>query len=138
MVDVGFYLLGHNRTLNKVDNLGISEKQNCYIFKDRGGTEYLIPIESVEYIIPHEEECVECVEENRPSWDVTVKLKDTDNPLTNAEKFKEVFGFEVNRDVVADICSVIKCDGINDCDDCPYHDRYEWDDPYVKAEVKDE
>ena len=93
MVDVGFYLLGHNRTLKKVDNLGISEKQNCYIFKDGDGTEYLIPIESVEWIIPHEEECrAEEVCTHYTEEQMIALCQSVDKPLTNAEKFKEVFG----------------------------------------------
>ena len=121
MVDVGFYLLGHNRTLNKVDNLGISDKQNCYIFKDRGGTEYLIPIESVEYIIPHEDE-TEVV-----SSKAIFGTMDGFEELTNAEVFKKVFGFRVNEVDIQDMCELMDCRNM-DCKDCCIHGHSNWND----------
>lgn len=56
--------------------------------------------------------------------------------MTNAEKFKEVFGFEPDPDVENEFCIFTETDcekmGVQDCDDCPNNDW--WDHEYKEPE----
>lgn len=40
--------------------------------------------------------------------------------MTNAEKFKRIFGLEINTIYMDDMCLVFADECIDDCDNCPY------------------
>lgn len=132
MVDVGYFINGKHGVIKKVMPMANTKTDHLCFMQADGEEQYALKKEDIEYVIPSDIECVGYTEEQ-----MIELCQKVDPPMTNAEKFKEVFGFEVNRNVVEDVCSVVQCDNISDCNRCPYQSRFEWDDPYVKAEVKD-
>ena len=52
-------------------------------------------------------------------------MVDVDKPLTNAEKFKEVFGFEPNMGLT--MCDLASCgDYVCSSSHCPYEEHCDW------------
>ena len=107
--------------------------------------------EDIEYVIPHDIDCVsgkivfdkDGVTEYGEDGSVVMNGRYIENknllppnPITLAEKFKEVFGFEPKRN--AWLCDIINCNCRDNCQGCPYDKDNYWDKPYVKAEVQED
>ena len=132
MVDVGYCINGKHGVIRNV-SLTVNPYSDHRVFTSADCKEqYCMKVDNIEYIIPSDIDNVGSLYTEEKMIELCQKV---DPPMTFAEKFKEVFGYEVDRITVEDICSVVNCDNI-DCDKCPYHDKYNWDEPYVKAEVK--
>lgn len=148
MVDVGYFINGKHGLIRNVMPISNTKTEHlCFVSclpNANGEEQYALKKENIEYVIPSDINCVSSgkivfdkdgVTEYDADGSVVMKGRYVENkPMTNAEKFKEVFGIEVDRNVVENVCSVALCDNFSNCDECPYLDRYNWDDPYVKAE----
>ena len=140
MVDVGYFIDGRHGVIRNV-SLTTNPYSDHRVFTSADCTEqYCMKVDNIEYVIPHEEECKVNVEDVCKPYteERMIELcQSVDKPLTNAEKFKEVFGFEPNRDNFS-LCDMMHCNYCKDyCQGCPC-DNNNWDDPYVKAEVENE
>lgn len=133
MVDVGYFIDGRHGVIRNV-SLTVNPYSDHRVFTSADCTEqYCMKVDNIEYIIPHEEECrAEEVCKPYTEEQMIELCQSVDKPVTNAEKFKEVFGFEVNRNVVEDVCSMVNCNNMDDCNKCPYGSRYNWDDKWEK------
>jgi hypothetical protein len=143
MVDVGYFINRKHGVIRNVIPISNTKTEHLCFVQANGEEQYALKKEDIEYVIPSDINCVsgkivfdkDGVTEYGADGSVVMKGRYVeDKPMTNAEKFKEVFGIEVNRNVVEDVCSAVLCDNFSNCDECPYRDRYNWDDPYVKAE----
>ena len=143
MVDVGYCIDGKHGVIRKVMPISNTKTEHlCFIQAD-GEEQYALKKEDIEYVIPHEEEHI-MIMGDKDGWyessyteERMIELcQKVDPPITFAEKFKEVFGYEPNR--CYNICDVMNCNYFHDdCQKCPYKDN-DWDEPYVKAEVEDD
>lgn len=147
MVDVGYFINGrHGVIRNVIPISNIKTEHLCFIQAD-GEEQYALKKENVEYVIPSDIDCIsgklvfdkDSVTEYSADGDVIMKGRYVEGKnllppksMTFAEKFKEVFGFEPNA--YATLCDVVNCNSKENCQGCPY-DNFDWDDPYVKAEV---
>lgn len=130
MVDVGYFINGRHGVIRNVMPISNTKTEHlCFIQAD-GEEQYALKKEDIEYVIPHDEECKVVHDEVAENY-----IKDALKSMTNAEKFKEVFGFEPNRS--ADICDVVDCSYRENCLGCPYEEYDYWDRPYMKVEVED-
>lgn len=130
MVDVGYCINGKHGVIWSVIPISNTKTEHLCFIKANGEEQYALKKEDIEYVIPHEEEYKWYTEEQ-----MIALCQSVDKPLTNAEKFKEVFGFEPDRSE-CNMCDIMDCvDKIDSCKYCPYQNN-DWDAPYVKAEVK--
>ena len=123
MVDVGYFIDGRHGVIKAVKMKSYSDTLKYMSFTD-GDIIFKLNYENIEYIIPHEEVCKPYTEEQ-----MIALCQSVDKPLTNAEKFKEVFGFEPNR--YYSLCEVIECGNRENCRGCQ-HDEKGWDDEWEK------
>ena len=129
MVDVGYFIEGRHGVIKAVKMKNYSDTLKYMSFTD-GDIIFKLNYENIEYIIPHEEVCKPYTEEQ-----MIALCQSVDKPPTNAEKFKEVFGFEPsNKDVGAlcDIMSDSDCGKYPNCSGCPIRRHCEWDDKWEK------
>ena len=133
MVDVGYNINGRHGVIRNVMPLANTKTEHLCFTQVDGDEQYAIKKENIEYVIPHEEEYAEVHDEAAENYIKNVLNK----PITFAEKFEEVFGFEPNKDNFS-LCDMMNCNYCRDyCQGCPC-DNNDWDDPYVKAEVENE
>ena len=159
MVDVGYFIDGRHGVIRSVwscANSKTSDMHVTYIGDD--GEVYVLKYEDIEYVIPHEKEVVannethggkivfdkDGVTEYGTDGSVIMKGRYVENknllppkPMTNAEKFKEVFGFEPIKESLCELFGVDECKQYTICQGCPLEGHCEWGDPYVKKEVED-
>ena len=133
MVDVGYFIDGRHGVIKavKFDKNDIS---NHLVFSNDDNEQYALYAENIEYIIPHEEEYKVNVGDVCKSYteEQMIELcQSVDKPLTNAEKFKEVFGLEPDRSEVAEVCDMVDCRYIS-CQNCPHYNKGHWDDKWEK------
>lgn len=127
MVDVGYFIDGRHGVIRNV-SLTANPYSDHRVFTSADCTEqYCMKVNDIEYIIPHEEVCKPYTEEQ-----MIALCQSVDKPLTNAEKFKEVFGFEPNVDSLCDIMSDSDCGKYPNCSGCPIRKHCEWDDKWEK------
>ena len=110
MVDVGYFIDGKCGVIKNVEANEHDRGMDSIWFKNSNGELCRLKFSDIIYIIPHEEECKEHTEE-------------ADKPLTNAEKFKEVFGYEPNMGL--SMCDLASCDNYR-CNNCPYEEHCNW------------
>ena len=126
MVNVGYCIDGkHGMIRNVIPILNTKTEHLCFT-QVNGEEQYAIKKENIEYVILSDIDCVN----GKIVFD---KDGVTDNPVTFAEKFKEVFGFEPDK--YKSMCDMVDCDCRGVCQGCPYRD-WDWDEPYVKEEVE--
>ena len=152
MVDVGYCINGKHGVIRNV-SLTANPYSDHRVFTSADCKEqYCMKVDNIEYIIPSDIDCVsgkivvdkDGVTEYGADGSVVMKGKYVEDknllppkPITFAEKFKEVFGYEPNKDIF--LCDVINCSSNSrrdGCMGCPFKHN-NWDDPYVKAEVED-
>lgn len=133
MVDVGYFINGKHGVIKNVIPMANTKTEHlCFM---QGEEQYALKKEHIEYVIPSEKVVFDkdgIIEYNTDGSVVVQCSKNLLPPMTFADKFKEVFGFEPNRSW--DICDSVNCDCREDCNGCIY-DIFHWDDTYVKAEV---
>ncbi len=126
MVDVGYFINGRHGVIRNCEIHNYSDTMKYIRFK-KGNDIYVMQYKDIEYIIPHEEETIrEEVVENY--------IKDEFKSITNAEKFKEVFGFEPSKDSLCELFGDSNCRKYPACMRCPLDGHCEWDDEYRKIE----
>ena len=144
MVDVGYCIDGRHGVIRNV-SLTANPYSDHRVFTSANCKEqYCMKVDDIEYIIPSDIDSVsgkivfdkDGVTEYGADGSVVMKGRYIeDKPITFAEKFKEVFGYEPDKDIY--ICDVMNCIyNKDDCQGCPYRNN-NWDAPYVKAEVED-
>lgn len=150
MVDVGYCIDGKRGVIRNVKFNRMDRGFDAVWCEGKQEELYRLKFENIEYIIPSDIDNVsgkivfdkDGVTEYGADGSVVMKGRYVENknllpptPMTFAEKFKEVFGFEPSR--CNKICDVMNCNYFHDkCQGCPYEDN-DWDKPYVKAEVED-
>lgn len=128
MVDVGYFIDGRHGVIRNVKIKRYSDSMKYMVFTDMIDCNiYKLDYENIEYIIPHEEECKVNVEDVCKPYteERMIELcQSVDKPLTNAEKFKEVFGFKPNTGLT--MCDLASCNDYS-CSNCPYEKIcYDW------------
>lgn len=144
MVDVGYCIDGKHGVIRNVMPISNTKTEHLCFIQDNGEEQYALKKEDIEYVIPSDIDCVsgkivfdkDGVTEYSEDGSVVMKGRYVENknllppkPITFAEKFEEVFGFEPNKRY--GVCSVMNCDCNDSCNECPYEDN-DWDAPYVK------
>ena len=153
MVDVGYCINGKHGVIRNVMPISNTKTEHLCFIQANGEEQYALKKENIEYVIPSDIDNVsgkivfdeDGVTEYSADGSVVMKGRYVEDknllppkPMTFADKFKEVFGYEPNKDIF--LCDVINCrsssrkDG---CIGCPFKHN-NWDDPYVKAEVKND
>ena len=143
MVDVGYFINGKHGVIRNV-SLTANPYSDHRVFTSADCAEqYCMKVDDIEYIIPHEEENTMIIGD-KDGWyespyteEKMIELcQKVDPPITFAEKFKEVFGFEPDK--YKSMCDIINCNCKDSCQGCLY-ENWDWDVPYicVKSEVKD-
>ena len=118
MIDVGFHLdyCGHN-LMENVEYVPC-DIENKLSFKKAGSNiEYIIDKNQIDFVVPHSE--------HQPC----------SAPMTNAEKFIEMFGLAPNMSKCEDVCEMVNCCGYS-CHDCPIYGHHEWKDMWEKPKKK--
>ena len=148
MVDVGYCINGKHGVIRNVIPMANTVTNHLTFANVANDEQYALKKENIEYVIPSDIDNVsgkivfdkDGVTEYDEDGSVVMKGRYVENknllppkPITFAEKFKEVFGFEPSRYNSA--CDVMNCDCRDTCQGCLYENS-DWDDPYVKAEVK--
>lgn len=144
MVDVGYFINGRHGVIWNVAQLSNTKTEHlCFIQAD-GDEQYALKKEDIEYVIPHEEENTMIIGD-KDGWyegsyteEKMIELcQKIDTPITNAEKFKEFFGFEPSKDSLCELFGDSNCRKYPACMRCPLDGHCEWDDEYKKVEIKD-
>ena len=143
MVDVGYCINGKRGVIRNV-SLTANPYSDHRVFTSADCKEqYCMKVDNIEYIIPSDIDSVsgkivfdkDGVTEYSADGSVVMKGKYIeDKPITFAEKFKEVFGYEPDK--YKAMCDTVNCDCRDSCQGCLY-ENWDWDEPYVKADVKD-
>ena len=135
MVDVGYFIDGRHGVIRNVDERRLSSAFCEFENSDR--EKFIIQTKDIEYVIPHEEECTVNAEEVCKPYTEEQMIELCNKvhpPITNEEKFEEVFGFKPNKDEVDSLCNLYApCDRI-DCAECPIHKHARWDGEYKRVE----
>ena len=131
MIDVGYFIDGRHGVIKNVSPASNPYTKQLVFTSVDCKEQYVIKREDVEYIIPHETNTKNfgkiVFDKDGIDGSVVMRGKYVEKPLTNAEKFKEVFGFEPNKTRIAEVCDMLDCrDTI--CEDCPYHNKVRWND----------
>lgn len=126
MVDVGYFINGKHGVIRNVTPISNTQTEHLCFMQTNGDEQYALKKENIEHIIPSDIDCIS---------DKIIRDEVDEKPMTFFEKFKEVFGFEPNRNSA--MCDVVYCDFRESCQGCPYNDcDWDWDKPYVKVEVE--
>ena len=151
MVDVGYCIDGKRGVIRNVKLNRMDRGIDAVWCEGNQEELYRLKFENIEYIIPSDIDNVsgkivfdkDGVTEYSADGSVVMKGRYVEDknlllpkPITFAEKFKEVFGYEPNKDIF--LCDVINCSSSSrrdGCIGCPFKHN-NWDDPYVKAEVE--
>ena len=140
MVDVGYHLsfCGHKviENVEMIDNRGDdSTFEDIMVFFSHDTQEtYILNRCHIDWIIPHEDIEATSIPYVEQPFIKSKTVQDAINefnkkPITNKEKFKEVFGYEPHWDL-GSVCAVVDCDGV-DCENCRYNDGHtKWDDEW--------
>ena len=140
MVDVGYFIDGRHGVIRNVTPLSNTTTEHLCFMQANGEEQYALKKENIEYVIPSDIDCVsgkivfdkDGVTEYNEDGSVTMRGRYVENknllppkPMTNEEKFKEVFGFEPNTALT--MCDLASCDNFACGDNCPYAEIcYDW------------
>lgn len=137
MVDVGYFINGRHGVIRNV-SLTANPHSDHRVFTSADCTEqYCMKVNDIEYIIPSDIDNIGSFYTEEKMIELCQKV---DPPMTNGEKFKEVFGFKPDADSVESLCEMYRnrCAKFEHCDNCPLNNHCEWNDPYVKIEVEND
>lgn len=138
MVDVGYNIDGRHGVIRNVVPLANTVTEHLCFTEVKGDEQYALKKENIDYVIPHEATCEDIAKglEKQVQYCDAVKKNYEEDKMTFAEKFKEVFGLEPNKNNY--LCDVVDCEGIH-CSRCSLSngtDKFDnWYSPYKKIEV---
>ena len=154
MVDVGYFINHKHGVIRNVMPISNTNTEHLCFAQVNGEEQYAIKKENIEYVIPSDIDNVsgkivfdkDGVTEYGADGSVVMKGRYVEDKnllppttITFAEKFKEVFGFEPDRQIIEDVCIAVDCDEIDNCKKCPLYgvDKHyvDWDDPYKNEEI---